>query len=202
MSLSLYRFLIGSEKLVNANSKIKLIDNKKNNGKGYVLRQGLLAGEGDYRLFIDADNATTIDHLDLVWSEFFRGVDLVIASRSTKDVIGTKQVVKQAKWKIASGMTGNLIIQFLLVRGIWDTQCGFKVFRKEIIEKTVGNTKTNRWAIDVEMLSLAKKNNFKIGKIAVSWKNSDYSRVGIKGYLVALKEVLIIKKNLFLGKYS
>ena len=191
-----------ANKLARENSKIRVIDNKINKGKGFVVRQGIVEGKGDFRLFIDADNATTIDHLDLAWEKFSKGADLVIGTRSTKDVLGTKQIIKQAKWKVTFGILGNSLIQFLLVRGIWDTQCGFKIFKKEIIEDTVAKTKTNRWAIDVEMLLLAQKNNFKIAKIPVSWKNSEFSRVGVKGYLVALKEVLQIKKNLFLNKYN
>ena len=180
---------------------LKFIDNNKNKGKGAVVRQGLLEANGAYRLFIDADNATTIDHLDLVWEKLEDGADLVIGTRNSRDIKGAGQVLPQAKWKRALGISGNLLIQFLLVPGIWDTQCGFKIFRKELIEKIISKTKTNRWAIDVEILSLAKKNNYKIEKIPVSWNNSDFSRVGVKGYLSALREILYIKRNMFLGKY-
>lgn len=178
------------------------VNNSVNKGKGFVVRQGLVLGSGDYRMFIDADNATTINHLDLVWGKFNKGADLVIGTRNSKDIEGASQVLAQAKWKRILGVSGNILIQSLLVPGVWDTQCGFKIFKKEIIEDTVAKTKTNRWAIDVEMLLLAQKNNFKITKIPVSWKNSEFSRVGVKGYLVALKEVLQIKKNLFLNKYN
>ncbi len=193
-----------AEQIKKIQSKIPLrfINNNNNSGKGSAVRQGLVAANGDYSLFIDADNATTIDHLDLVWEKFQKGADIVIGSRNSRDVYGATQILTQARWKRLLGISGNIIIQFLLVRGIWDTQCGFKVFRKETIDKVVAKTKTNRWAIDVEILSLARKSRYKIEKIPVSWKNSEYSRVGIKGYLVALGEVIKIKKNLFFNKYN
>ena len=181
---------------------IKFINNNKNRGKGAVVRQGLLSARGDYRLFIDADNATTIDHLDLVWKKIKAGADSVIGTRNSRDIEGAKQIFPQARWKRVLGTSGNLLIQFLLVPGVWDTQCGFKIFRKELVDNVISKTRTKRWAIDVEILFLAKKYNYKIEKIPVSWNNSDFSRVGIRGYLSALKEIAAIKKNMFLGKYK
>ena len=181
---------------------LRFIDNSKNKGKGAVIRQGLLSAQGEYRLFIDADNATTINHLDLVWEKFNTGADMVIGTRNSRDIKGANQVLAQARWKRILGISGNLIIQSMLVPGIWDTQCGFKVFKENVIEKTIAKTKINRWAIDVEILSLAKKNNYKIEKIPVSWNNSDFSRVGFSGYLSALREVIEIKRNMFFGRYK
>lgn len=181
---------------------LRYIGNKKNKGKGAVVRQGLLEANGDYRLFIDADNATTIDHLNMVWGKFERGADSVIGTRNPRDIEGASQVLAQAKWKRILGSSGNLLIQSLLVPGIWDTQCGFKVFKKEFVDNVISKTKTNRWAIDVEILTLARKDKFKIEKIPVSWNNSDFSRVGIRGYLSALIEVVNIKTNLLLRRYK
>ena len=189
-------------KRIQSEIPLRFIDNKKNKGKGSVVRQGLLAANGDYGLFIDADNATSINHLGLVWEKFQQGADLVIGTRSSRDVLGANQVRAQAKWKRSLGMFGNVFIQFLLVPGIWDTQCGFKIFKKEFIEDVISKIKINRWAFDVEILSLAKKNNYKIEKIPVSWNNSDFSRVGVGGYLSALIEIMNIKKNILLKRYK
>lgn len=191
-----------SETLAANNKKIKFIDNKINYGKGAAVRQGLLAGAGNYRLFIDADGATSIEHLDLIWPKFKEGFDIVIGSRNYRDIKGAEQTLKQPFWKRFLGTAGNLLIRALNISKIYDTQCGFKAFTKEAVEKILPKTKTNRWAIDMEIIAIAQKLNYKIAIIPVQWKNSDQSRVGIKGYFIALKELLKIKWNLITNKYS
>lgn len=181
---------------------IVFINNSVNRGKGFVVREGLLKAKGDFSLFIDADNATSINHLDLVWSKFKNGADLVIGTRNAKDSFGAKQFIPQPKWKRIFGKVGNYVIQFFLVKGIWDTQCGFKIFRKEVIERIISKTKINRWAFDVEILLIAKKNNFIIEIIPVVWKHVGNSRVKLGGYITMLKEILLIKKNLFFHRYD
>lgn len=97
---------------------IKMIENPVNKGKGATVRRGLAEGAGKYRLFIDADNATDISHLESVWPLFEKGKDVVIASRSFRDHPETKQEIRQASWKRLLGFYGNQIIQRLTVQGI------------------------------------------------------------------------------------
>ena len=190
-----------AEELIKKIKNLYLINNIKNKGKGAVVKQGLLKASGRYRLFIDADNATSIDHIDKIWKHFKNGSDVVIGVRHSNDADGACQKIKQPIYKRFLGSIGNYIIQFLTIRGIRDTQCGFKVFSEKAIQKIVPKIKINRWMFDVEMLILARKNNFKIAKIPVIWKNSQESRVGIKGYFISLKEILKIKLNIILKKY-
>ena len=192
---------IASE-LANKNNKIKLINIKKNKGKGAAVRQGLLSASGEYRLFLDADNATSIDHIEKVWPYFKEDYDVVIGSRNPKDAKGADQVVSQPLWKRLLGICGNLLIRFMAVKGIWDTQCGFKAFTKKAVENIAPKTTTNRWGFDVEILALAQHMNYKIAIIPVSWINSEESRVGIKGYFSTLKEIIKIKLNLINKKYK
>jgi glycosyltransferase involved in cell wall biosynthesis len=191
-----------SEMLAAKNNKIILIDNKINCGKGAAVRQGLLAGAGDYRLFIDADGATSIEHIDLIWPKFKEGFDIVIGSRNYRDIKGAEQILKQPIWKRFLGTAGNYLIRALNLTKIYDTQCGFKAFSKKAAEKILPKTKTDRWAIDMEIIAIAQKLNYKIGIIPVHWKDSGQSRVGIKGYFVTLKELLKIKWDLITDKYS
>jgi len=188
--------------LARENSKIRLLDNEINRGKGAAVRQGILAANGDFRLFIDADNATAVDHLDKVWPLFAVGRDIVIGSRNSRDAVSTKIMVGQPFWKIILGKAGNFFIRGLAVKGIRDTQCGFKVFTKEAALDIFSRTRVSRWAIDVEILALAQSKNLKIGIIPVHWKNSGKSRVGIGGYLSTLVEVLKIKFGFITKKYS
>lgn len=181
---------------------LKIIDNKINQGKGAAVRQGFSSALGRYRLFIDADNATDINHLDLAWPLLDKGNDIVIASRSYRDHPATVQEIKQTLLKRSLGLFGNLIIQFLAVKNIWDTQCGFKIFTAKSLEIILPRLTIGRWAFDAEMLAIAQKHKFKIGIIPVIWKNSEFSRVGLKGYFSSFKEVLKIRINLFNHKYD
>ncbi len=191
-----------AEKLIAENKNLKLIDNKENKGKGAAVRQGLLSARGEYRLFIDADNATSIDHIDKIWEFFNGGSDIVIGSRNSLDAEGARQALPQPAWKRFLGTRGNRIIQSLAVKGIYDTQCGFKAFTKGAVGEIIPKTTINRWGFDVEILAIARIAGHKIAAIPVYWINSPDSRVGVKGYFSSLLEIIKIKWNLITGKYN
>lgn len=186
-------------KLIN---NLRLIDNQDNHGKGWVVRQGMLEAKGKYRLFMDADNATTVDHFDKVKPLLDKGYEIVIGSREKKDAKGARQAVPQTFLKRQLGNMGNLLIQLIAVPGIWDTQCGFKVFRADVAENIFKRCKMDRWALDIEALALARKFDYKIGIIPVYWINNPESRVGLKGYFITLRELFKIKWNFITGKYQ
>ncbi|MBU4142889.1 glycosyltransferase family 2 protein [Patescibacteria group bacterium] len=168
---------------------LKLIDNKANHGKGWVVRQGMLAALGQVRLFMDADNATSVDHFDKMKPYFEQGADVVIGSRDTKDVKGAKQAVPQPWLKQQLGNLGNLLIQIGAVWGVWDTQCGFKAFSSQAAQNIFSRSKIDRWGFDIEALALARKLRYKIAIVPVYWINNPYSRVNLKGYLMTFKEL-------------
>lgn len=171
---------------------LELIDNKKNKGKGGVVKQGMLAGKGDYLLFTDADHATNINHLEKVWPEINKGTKIVIGSRDSRDHPDAQQANPQPKWKRLFGDMGNIVIQILLLPGIWDTQCGFKVFEKQLGQKLFSLSKAYRWAFDVEILSLAKKMKQGIEIVPTYWINNPNSRVSLKAYVRFFRDVLEI----------
>jgi dolichyl-phosphate beta-glucosyltransferase len=178
---------------------LKLIDNKENHGKGWVVKQGMLEAKGEIRLFMDADNSTSIDQFSKMIPYFKEGYDVVIGSR---DIEGAKMVPPQPWYKRLAGDIGNLIIQALLLPGIWDTQCGFKAFTEEAALKIFPLMKINRWAFDVEALALAKKFGYKIKEIPVVWVNSPFSKVKALDYFRVLWEVLKIKYWIIIDKYK
>ena len=181
---------------------LRLIDNKENHGKGWVVKQGMLEAKGEIRLFMDADNATTIDHFDRMKPLFEQGYQVVIASRDKKDAPGAKQAVTQSFLKRQLGNFGNILIQLMAVPGIWDTQCGFKAFTAEATQDIFSRAKINRWGFDIESLALAKKFGYKIGIIPANWINDADSRVTLKGYFNTFRELFKIKWNLITGKYG
>lgn len=181
---------------------IRVIDRKENKGKGYTVRQGMLEARGAVRLFTDADNSTDIAHFDKMKPLFDGGSEVVIASRDAKDAPGARQAVAQPFAKRLMGNMGNLFIQIVAVRGIWDTQCGFKAFTKEAAEKIFSVSRIDRWGFDIEALALARRFRFRLSIIPAYWVNDAASHVKLSGYIGVLLETVKIRWNIIIGTYG
>jgi dolichyl-phosphate beta-glucosyltransferase len=186
-------------KLANKYKAIKIINNTINRGKGAVVKQGILDSQGDYVLFMDADNSTRIDELDQILPVMRKGVDIVVGSR---DMHGSKVEVRQARYKEILGDLGNLWIQLLLVGGIKDTQCGFKVFKGDIARNIFSRLNMQGWSFDIELLALAHHFGYSIKEMPVVWYNDDSSHVKLKDYIQVLLDTVIIKYRLLTGYYN
>jgi len=180
---------------------LEVIDNQPNHGKGWVVRKAMLEAKGDFRLFMDADNATTIDHVERAWPFLKQGYDVAIGTRDPRDHKDAKQAVPQTFLKRTLGDMGNILIQVLVLWGIWDTQCGCKIFSAKAAQAVFSKTTIDRWGFDIEALALAKKMGFKIAIFPVYWINNPNSRVNLKGYLKTFVELFQIKLNLMTDKY-
>jgi dolichyl-phosphate beta-glucosyltransferase len=178
---------------------LKLIDNKENHGKGWVVRQGMLSAQSDYRLFTDADNSTTIDQVEKFFPFFAQGYDIVIGSRRLKDSV---IAVKQPWVRDFLGGIFRLIVHALVPLGVKDSQAGFKMFSKNAAETVFPKQTIFRWAFDVEILAIAKKLGFKIKEVPIRWINDAESHVKLSGMVRMLFEVLRIRWNLWANKYN
>ncbi|MDP3799909.1 MAG: glycosyltransferase family 2 protein [bacterium] len=183
-------------------TELKVINNKQNHGKGFVVRQGMLEAKGEYRVFTDADNSTDIKHLEKMIPKFKEGLHVVIGSRDYKDAIGATQAIPQPAFKRLLGNMGNIFIQVVAVFGIWDTQNGFKGFSAEAANKIFSKATINRWGFDVEVLALARKFKYKISIIPIYWENDAESHVKLSGYLGVLRDTVKVRLNLWSGKYK
>jgi glycosyltransferase involved in cell wall biosynthesis len=181
---------------------IRWIDRRQNRGKGYSLREGMLKACGDIRLFTDADNSTDIAHFDQMKPLIDKGTDVVIASRDRKDVPGARQAVPQPPLKRLLGNLGNLIIQLLVVPGIWDTRCGFKAFSAPAAEQVFSVARMNGWSIDDETLALARRFNYRIGIIPADWIDAAGTHVTRLDYVKNIWEAVKIRWNLLTGVYK
>lgn len=178
---------------------LRVIENKENHGKGWVTRQGMLEAKGEWRLFTDADNSTTMREFEK-FKPFLDGkFGVLIASRAIK---GAELHPPQPWFRRLPGKIGNLIIQVLAVPGIWDTQCGFKCFSASATESIFPKMKISRWGFDVEALALARRHGFKIKEIPVLWKNDERSTLGAGAYVSTLIEVVKIRWWLMTGAYG
>jgi glycosyltransferase involved in cell wall biosynthesis len=178
---------------------LRLVDNEKNKGKGGVIKQGMLEAIGNYRLFMDADNSTTVNQFDNMIPSFKEGYDVVIGSR---DVKGAELHPAQPFYKRILGNAGNLFIQALLLPGIWDTQCGFKCFTRAAAEKVFPFQRINGWGFDVEILTLSKVLGFRIKEIPVVWVNDLRSKVKLSAYIKVLIETMKVRLWLWQDTYK
>jgi dolichyl-phosphate beta-glucosyltransferase len=180
---------------------VSVIERAVNRGKGYTVREGMLKASGTVRLFTDADNSTDIAHFDKMKPLFDQGYDVAIASRNRKDAAGARQVVTQVWYKRIIGQIGNAIVQLFAVRGIWDTQCGFKAFRAEAAERIFARATIDGWGFDIEVLALARALNYKIGIIPAHWINDPHSHVRPFDYVRVLGDTLVVWFNFLTRRY-
>ena len=170
-----------------------------NRGKGGAVRFGMLEAIGRYRLLMDADNSTSVDHFDKMIPYFEEGYDVVICSRADKN---SKLTPAQGILRRTLGKIGNLIIQILVLPGIWDTQCGFKAFSEAAAERIFPLQRITGWGFDVEILGLAKNLGYRIKQIPVIWVNDTASRVKASAYISTLIETLRIRLWLWRDVYG
>jgi dolichyl-phosphate beta-glucosyltransferase len=174
---------------------------KINQGKGYAVRFGMLKAEGDYRLFADADNSTSIDQAEKMWPEFEKGYDIVIGSRDMEGAVLDPPQPFLRKMILGKGF--RLLTQIICgTWGILDTQCGFKCFTKRAAEDIFPKCKINRFAFDPEILMIAKKLGYKIKEIPVYWRNDPESKVKFKSIIKMGLDLLKIRRNLITKKYE
>ncbi|OIP76071.1 MAG: hypothetical protein AUK06_00645 [Parcubacteria group bacterium CG2_30_36_18] len=180
---------------------LKVTGYEKNQGKGYAVRFGMLEAKGEFRLFTDADNSTSIDQVEKMWPYFKESYDTVIGSRDVKGAIldppqpWLRQLILGEGFKLFRKIILNLW-------GIEDTQCGFKCFTKKATENIFPRCKINRFAFDPEILIIAKKLGYKIKEIPVYWKNDPESKVKFKSILKMGLDLFKIKWNLITKKYA
>ncbi|MGB7957660.1 MAG: dolichyl-phosphate beta-glucosyltransferase [Minisyncoccia bacterium] len=178
---------------------LKLLDIKENHGKGSVVREGMLRAKGDIRLFMDADNSTSVDQVQNMLPFFKNGFGVVVGSRA---VPGAKLEPAEPLLRQLAGKGLNLIVQALLLRGIWDTQCGFKAYTAEAAEKIFSVSRIVGWGFDVETIALAKKFGYPVKEMPVHWVNDTRSHVKLSGGLQFLRDIFKIRWWLWIGAYQ
>jgi dolichyl-phosphate beta-glucosyltransferase len=159
-----------------------------NRGKGRALAEGVAVTKGDRVLVTDADLSTPIDELSKLEAALDAGAGVAIASRSIK---GSQVVISQPIYRVLMGKTFNLIVQALLLPGLWDTQCGFKLFRGDLARAVFAELRTDGFGYDPEALYLAKRRGERIAEVPVVWRHSAPTKVAaLRSSLDMFKDVV------------
>lgn len=181
---------------------VRLIRFPANRGKGAAVRAGLLAARGMLRLMADADGATPIQEVGRLEHALAGGADLAIGSR----FLGSRdcRYRVQARWhRTVLGNAFNQIAQHAGLNGITDTQCGFKLFRQRVAEDLCSVARINGYGLDLELLYIARRRNYRIAEVPINWTDQPGSKVrvlrdGIRMFL----ELLAVRRHDTEGLYQ
>jgi dolichyl-phosphate beta-glucosyltransferase len=180
---------------------LRLVRNETNHGKGYTVRQGVLASSGKYVLFTDADLSAPIEELDKLLDVAMKeDADVVIGSRGLDRQYIEKH---QSRARELSGKSFNLMVRLILRLPLHDTQCGFKLFLRDKARPVFEKQTTSGFGFDAELLFLAKRNGLKIRETPVRWSHAEGSKVKVlrDGTRMFL-DLLRIRFNAIIGRYS
>jgi dolichyl-phosphate beta-glucosyltransferase len=175
-------------------SHLKVIRYETNKGKGYALRQGVLASKGEVVLLTDADLSTPIEELSVILPLVSHNkCDIAIGSRA----LALSEIIKkQPWWRQGMGKIFNKIVKIFIFDDFSDTQCGFKIFSGDIARGLFKEARIDHFAYDVEILALAKKKGHRIFEAPIRWINSPESKVNpIRDSLQMIFDLIRIRLN-------
>ncbi|MBI1979153.1 MAG: glycosyltransferase family 2 protein [Elusimicrobia bacterium] len=162
------------EKVRSGMPSLKILSDPINRGKGYAVRQGILASQGDYVLFADAGGCVPYNELKKGLKLLQDGYDVAMGSRVLAD---SKILAKQKFYRQIGGKCFWYIVRYFLgIKGIKDTQCGFKIFKREAAAKIFALQRVNGFMFDVEWVLNAQKLGYRIREFPVLWKSDMDSR--------------------------
>lgn len=157
------------------NLVIELLRHPKNRGKGAAIRTGVLASTGDPLLVSDTDLSTPLGEW-VKLAERLPTHPVTIGSRALDEGLVRR---RQPFYRQFMGKTFNAFVRLIAVPGIRDTQCGFKLFRGDVARDLFRRARIDRFAYDVEILYLARREGIAIAEVPVLWFNSPESKVSV-----------------------
>lgn len=181
---------------------VRLIRLPRNRGKGAAVRAGMRAATGAWRLFADADGATPIEELERLMAAIADGADLAIGSRTLASRDPRYRVQARLHRTLLGGLF-NRIVRHLGIRGIHDTQCGFKLFRDTVAEDLFSVARTDGYGFDLELLYVAQRRGYRIAEIPINWADQPGSKVRVlRDGLRMLWDLLAVRRNAARGLYE
>jgi dolichyl-phosphate beta-glucosyltransferase len=190
---------VATEILAPLGGRGRLLRLTPNRGKGAAVRTGVLAAHGELVLVSDADLSAPLEELEALERAIEAGADVAIGSRA----LDRRRVLRrQSLARDWSGRLFNLVVRLCVLPGIHDTQCGFKLFRRAVIEPIFARARIDGFGFDVETLAIAEHLGFRITEVPVRWQNDADSRVGFGQGAMAFIDPLRVRLGLWLGRYG
>ena len=179
---------------------LRLLKLEKNCGKGAAVKRGMLAAKGELVIYNDADGSTPIEEIEKLIKAIKGGADIAIGSRAIQ---GEETKVDALWYRKVIGRVFNGLVNFLILPQIADTQCGFKMFRCEVVGELFSKMTTDGFSFDVEILYLARLKDYKIVEVPINWHDVPGSKVDIIwDSMRMLRDILKFRFRRLLGRYG
>ncbi len=180
--------------------RVRLIENPKNCGKGYSVRNGLLHGIGDIVMFTDADLSAPMEEAERLFAAIREGADVAIGSRWLDR---SRQTIHQPLYRQIFGRCFNLVTRMVMRLPFADTQCGFKAFRRGAAQTIFQLQRIERWGFDPEILFIALKRGYQVREVPVSWGHDERTRISyLRDGIKMLEELIYVRWNSLIGVYN
>ncbi|KAI8579014.1 hypothetical protein K450DRAFT_244557 [Umbelopsis ramanniana AG] len=181
---------------------LRVLALEKNRGKGGAVTQGMLAARGQICLMVDADGATKFSDLDALEAKLMKseenGYGIAVGSRA--HLVSTDAVVQRSFIRNFLMRGFHQLVYILGIRGIEDTQCGFKLFTRKAAQLIFPNMHVERWIFDIECLVIAQAHRIPIVEVPVTWHEIDGSKVNLMRDSIQMAlDLLTIRLNFLLG---
>jgi len=197
--------LIVSE-IAESDDHVRLID-APHGGKGAAVRRGMDEASGAWRFLCDADLSMPAGNLGRFFADVGQNVDDGAGQPEFDVSIGSREAsgarrFDEPRSRHIKGRLFNYAVKVLALRGIEDTQCGFKLFSAESATKLFPHQSLDGWAFDVELLVMAKKAGFSVGEVPIDWRYAEGSKMTMSKGVLAVLDVARVGMNNLFGKYK
>jgi glycosyltransferase involved in cell wall biosynthesis len=152
-----------------------VLQREPHRGKGAAVKAGLLSATGDYRFICDADLSMPIRELERFLPPVLVDADVAIATREGN---GARRIGEPLRRHVV-GRVFNLLVQRLLLPGLRDTQCGFKMFTARAVEQVFPLVSVAGWSFDIEALYIARRAGLRIAEVPIEWHYRKESRLNV-----------------------
>lgn len=180
--------------------RLRLVRNPGNRGKGYAIRNGMLSAHGEWILFSDADLSAPIEELPkLLDSARRQNAAVAIGSRALdRSLIG----VHQSQWRELSGIFFNRIMRMITGLPFSDTQCGFKLYRRDAAQRIFPLQRLDGFSFDVEDLFIAHTLGIPSLEVPVRWNNVEGTKVSMMNGIASFLDLLRVRWYWLNGHYA
>jgi dolichyl-phosphate beta-glucosyltransferase len=191
------RTLAVAEEFAGNNPHCRVLQTKR--GKGLAVQRGMLKSQGEFCFMCDADLSMPVDHITHFLPPVLTDYEVAIGSREAS---GAKRF-NEPFYRHWGGRLINLLIRALALRGMHDTQCGFKCFHRSVVPDLFGHQTMKGWSFDIELLYVAKLRGYRIVEVPIPWYYNPDSKLNVlKDAFRMAREIIQIRLNAREGVYD